>query len=83
MKRIGLLLWPAGVALGVLAEWAGFGWGDPRHWVPDLAVGWTFIGCGLVAMRRRPESGSGALLTATGFTWFLGNFAAVGVAVLA
>jgi signal transduction histidine kinase len=83
MKRIGLLLWSAGVALGVLAEWAGFGWGDPRHWVPDLAVGWTFIACGLVAMRRRPESGSGALLAATGFTWFLGNFAAVGVAVLA
>jgi signal transduction histidine kinase len=83
MKRIGLLLWPAGVALGVLAEWAGFGWGDPRHWVPDLAVGWTFIACGLVAMRRRPDSGSGVLLAATGFTWFLGNFAAVGVAVLA
>ena len=83
MKRIGLLLWPAGVALGVLAEWAGFGWGDPRHWVPDLAVGWTFIACGLMAMRRRPESGSGVLLAATGFTWFLGNFAGVGVAVLA
>jgi signal transduction histidine kinase len=83
MKRIGLLLWPAGVALGVLAEWAGFGWAEPRRWVPDLAVGWTFIACGLVAMRRRPESGSGALLAATGFTWFLDNFAEVGVAVLA
>jgi hypothetical protein len=83
MKRIGLLLWPAGVAVGVLAEWVGFGWGDPRRWMPDLAVGWTFIACGLVAMRRRPESGSGGLLAATGFTWFLGNFAAIGVAVLA
>src|SRR5215218_10750961 len=73
----------AGVALGLTAEWVGFGWGDPRHWLPDLAVGWTFIGCGLVASGRRPESRTGALLAATGFTWFVGNFASVGVAAVA
>jgi signal transduction histidine kinase len=73
----------AGVALGLTAEWVGFGWGDPRHWVPDLAVGWTFIGCGLVGWRRRSESRTGPLLAATGFTWFAGNFAHVGMAALA
>jgi signal transduction histidine kinase len=83
MRRIGLLLWPAGAALGLLAEGTGFGWRDLQHWVPDLVVGWTFITCGLVATGRRPESFSGALFVATGFTWFIGNFAAVDVGVVA
>lgn len=82
MRRLGLV-WLAGGVLGLTAEWVGFGWGDPRHWVPDLAVGWTFIGCGLVAWARRPESRTGPLMTVTGFTWFLGNFANVGVAAVA
>src|SRR4030095_10438726 len=69
--------------VGLAAEWVGVGWDDPRHWVPDLAVGWTFIGCGLVAVWRRPESRSGLLMAATGFTWFLENFAQVGVAAVA
>jgi signal transduction histidine kinase len=67
-----------GVALGLAAEAVGFGWGDARHWIPDLVVGWTCIACGLLAMRRRPESLSGVLLVATGATWFLGNFGAAG-----
>jgi signal transduction histidine kinase len=73
----------AGGALGLTAEWVGFGWGDPRHWIPDLAVGWTFIGCGLVAWALRPGSRAGPLMAATGFTWFFGNFANVGMAALA
>ena len=79
MRRLGPV-GMAGAALGVTAEWVGFGWGDPRHWIPDLAVGWTFIGCGLVAWARRPESRSGPLMAATGFTWFLWNFGDVGMA---
>jgi hypothetical protein len=82
MRRLGLV-GLAGAALGLTAEWVGFGWGDPRHWVPDLAVGWTLIGCGLVAWARRPQSRTGALLAATGFAWFVGNFAQVGVAAVA
>jgi hypothetical protein len=82
MRRLALV-WSAGVAVGLTAEWVGFGWDDPRHWIPDLAVGWTFIGCGLVASTRRPESRTGPLLTATGLTWFLGNFAQVGVPAVA
>jgi signal transduction histidine kinase len=82
VRRLGLV-GLAGAALGLTAEWVGFGWDDPRHWIPDLTVGWTLIGCGLVASRRRPESHTGRLMAATGFTWFLGNFASVGVATLA
>jgi signal transduction histidine kinase len=81
-RRLGLV-GLAGVALGLTAEWVGVGWADPRHWIPDLAVGWTLIGCGLIAWSRRPESRAGALLAATGFTWFVWNFAQVGVAAVA
>ena len=82
MRRLALV-GLAGVALGLTAEWVGFGWGDPRRWIPDLAVGWSLIGCGLVAARRRPESRTGLLMAATGFTWFLGNFSDVGAAAVA
>jgi signal transduction histidine kinase len=82
VRRLGLL-GAAAVAVGLAAEWIGFGWGDPRHWIPDLTVGWTFIGCGLVAAWRRPESRSGLLMAATGFTWFVGNFARAEVAAVA
>ena len=78
MRWFRLLLWPAGAAFGIAAEWIFFGWGDPRHWVPALVTGWTLIACGLVAWSRRPDSRSGALMTAAGFSWFLGNFATAG-----
>ncbi len=81
-RRLGLV-GLAGSVVGLAAEWVGFGWGDPRHWIPDLAVGWTFIGCGLIALARRPASRTGLLMAATGFTWFLWNFAQVGVAAVA
>jgi signal transduction histidine kinase len=77
MRRLDRLLWPMGLALGLTAESVSPGWSEPRQWIPDLAVGWTFIGCGLIALSRRPESRSGVLMAATGFTWFIGNFAEV------
>ena len=66
-----------GLVLGLTAESVSPGWSEPRQWIPDLAVGWTFIGCGLIALSRRPESRSGVLMAVTGFTWFIGNFADV------
>jgi hypothetical protein len=78
-RRLRLLLWPAGAVFGLAAEYVQYGWDDPRHWIPDLAVGWVFIACGLVASDRRRESRSGLLMAATGFSWFIGNFAHVGV----
>ena len=35
------------------------------------AVGWSFIGTGLYAWRRRPDSRTGALMILLGFAWFL------------
>ena len=81
-RRLLLLLWPAGVALGVGAEWALYGWADPRHWVPDLLVGWGLIGCGLAAWSLRPRSWSGALMTAAGFAWFAPNFGTTNVGAI-
>ena len=77
------LLWPAGAVLGVVAEGVAFDFADPLRWIPDLLVGWTFIGCGLTAAARRPESRIGILLAVTGFTWYLGNFATLGLPVVA
>jgi signal transduction histidine kinase len=78
LRRITFVLGPLAVALGLTAEWVSFGWDKPIQWIPDLAVGWFLIGCGLFGLRRRPESRAGALMTATGFTWFIGNFATLG-----
>ena len=74
MRFVGLLLWPAALALGIAAETAAFRWDEPERWLPDLAVGLTFIACGLLAWNH--SRGPAALLAATGVTWFLGNFSA-------
>jgi signal transduction histidine kinase len=60
------------MVLGLASEWVGFGWDDPRGWVPDLVVGLVFVGAGVYALSRSRTTGS--LLAATGFTWFFGNF---------
>jgi signal transduction histidine kinase len=77
VKRAWFVLWPAGIGVGLFAEWVAFEFRDPGKWVPDLVAGWTLIGGGLIAWRGRPESRIGLLLVASGFTWFLGNFAGV------
>jgi signal transduction histidine kinase len=82
VRALRLLLWPAGAALGIGAEWVAFDWSDPGDWLPDLAVGWTMIACGLVGLSRRPESRSGALMAATGFAWFAANFTTTGIAAV-
>jgi signal transduction histidine kinase len=79
MRRSLLLLWPAGAALGIAAEWTYFGWGDPRDWLPDLVTGWSLIACGLIGWSRLPDNPTGALMAATGFTWFAGNFQTTGL----
>ena len=38
-----------------------------------LLLGWSFIGTGLYAWDRRPENGTGALMVAVGFAWFLSS----------
>ena len=73
--RLRMAAWPAGVALGLSAEWlAGPGQGLLAAGA-DLAVGWALIGCGLIGSSRRPASRVGLLLALTGFAWFLGTLA--------
>ena len=60
----GLVLFPAGLVVGICTERAAFDWDDPRQWVPDLVVGLTFVGAAVVTVPRYP--GSGWLLAATG-----------------
>ncbi|MGK5113191.1 MULTISPECIES: sensor histidine kinase [unclassified Geodermatophilus] len=67
----------AGVAAGAGAA-AALVWGGyaippdllPPTLVLSLAVGWSFIGVGLVAWSHRPASRTGALMVALGFAWF-------------
>jgi len=80
--RLRLLLWPAAVAVGIVAERSLHGLANPGAWVPDLLTGWTLIGCGLVSWSRRSASHSGPLLAATGFAWFAPNFTTTGVGAL-
>ena len=45
---------------------------DPGVWaVFGPLIGWSFVGTGLYAWRRLPESRSGLLMTLTGFAWLL------------
>jgi signal transduction histidine kinase len=43
--------------------------------VPDLATGWTILGCGLWGWARRPDQRCWPLLAVAGLAWFAGNFA--------
>src|SRR5262245_49742968 len=74
----------AGVVVGLVAEYSDTG---PLHspensLTLDIAVGWTYIACGLVAIARRPHNRIGLLMVAVGFSWFIGNFVATGAPVL-
>ena len=78
MRGVRLLLWPAGAALGIAAEWSfrlerpGRLAAGPRGRLdPDRvrARGWS----------QRPESHSGPLMAATGFAWFAANFTTTGL----
>ena len=82
-RRVLVALALAGLAVGVYAEWAyAQGGAAPTALVRDVAVGWAFVGAGLVAWRRRPANRIGPLMTAEGFAWFLGNLEGTGVPVL-
>jgi signal transduction histidine kinase len=75
MRLLRLFIVAAGLAVGVIAESVLFDRSDPARWLPDLLVGWSFIACGMIVMPRHPGSRSGVFMLATGFLWFLPNFA--------
>jgi signal transduction histidine kinase len=80
-RSVRALLGAAAAAAGIAAT-AALLWGG--YDVPaelaaptlalDLAVGWSFIGIGLVAWSRRPDNSTGALMVVLGFA-FLARFA--------
>ncbi len=35
-----------------------------------VSVGWSFVGCGLIVWRQRPDNRLGRVMVATGFLWF-------------
>ena len=67
--------WPAGLVLGLGAEWLARSGQSLPAAAADLAVGWAIIACGLVGWSHRPQSRVGPLLALTGFAWFLGTLA--------
>jgi len=71
MRARVLALLVAGLAAGLAADWAGDLEGAEA--AADLAVGLVLVACGAVAWGRRPESRVGALMSAAGFSWFLGT----------
>jgi signal transduction histidine kinase len=73
----------AGLVFGLGAEWAARSDLSLVTAGTDLAVGWTLIGCGLIAWSRRPQSRIGLLTALTGFAWFLGTLAGSGIDALA
>jgi signal transduction histidine kinase len=74
----GPVFWPLLWGLALAAELASlaplaFGTGPPLEPVDIVyrLIGGSFTACGLVAWRRRPDSRSGVLMTATGFGFFV------------
>jgi len=87
MRALRVAVFPAALALGLFAEWAalkrtplaeGNSGADIAVAAADLVVGLLFVGSGVVAWMRRPESRIGLLLTLVGIAWFLGTFAGSG-----
>ncbi|UGS35810.1 sensor histidine kinase [Capillimicrobium parvum] len=78
----GRVLWAAGtagIALGVVVALlvAASDWADDKVIVivQLLLIGWSFLGAGLFAWRRRPANRVGPLMVAVGLTWLLSGFA--------
>jgi signal transduction histidine kinase len=69
VRRPGYLLWLAGLAFGVAAEWIG----RPELTALDALAGFALLFLGLLAWSRRSESRVGLLMAAAGCSWFLGS----------
>ena len=68
---IGIAGFAAGVGIALLAANSDHLDSRGAAAAVGLLLGWSFIGTGLYAWDRRPENGTGALMVAVGFAWFL------------
>jgi signal transduction histidine kinase len=60
------------------AVW-GFAGASALGGIAELGAGWALVGAGLLFWTRHPQNRSGPLLVATGFAWFLPEWADPGV----
>lgn len=82
-SRLWTAAWPAGLVVGLGAEWLARGGQSLPGPRADLVVGWTLIACGLVGWSRRPQSRVGPLIALAGFAWFFGTLASSTIGVVA
>jgi signal transduction histidine kinase len=76
-RRILWLIGALGVVVGIAAELIQAGAGVPgEHLLVDLLVGQAFLLGGLFAWSREPRNPTWTLMTAVGFAWYVGSFAA-------
>jgi signal transduction histidine kinase len=75
LVAIGIAGFAAGVGIALLALHSNHVDLRGAAAAVGLLLGWSFIGTGLYAWDRRPENGTGALMVAVGFAWFLGTLA--------
>ena len=84
--RLAVVLWTLALALAGLAAGIVVSGGDVDHFITELGlpilVGLTFVAVGLFSWFRTPANRTGALMTAVGFSWFLGALTGSDVALL-
>jgi signal transduction histidine kinase len=77
--RFWVSLWLLGVAaqVGVLVPvFSGAAADEPGYGLVFRLIGGSFVACGLIAWRRRPDSNVGLLMTLAGFGFFVAPLAA-------
>lgn len=78
MAVLGVVL----VGWGLGGEWVSIHQHVPENHFIDALGGLSFLLAGLVALDRRPGNRMGWLMIAFGFTWYLGNWGNLQVAVV-
>ncbi len=73
MNRLAAAGCAAAMGAGLAVDLAVFGPDDVGGWLPDVAVGWAFLGGALVLCVRAPGGRMALLLGLTGAAWFLGS----------
>src|SRR5206468_7647385 len=71
MIRIGIEA--LAVAVGLAALVLGLLREEPGYLLPmpvEVAIGWSFVGAGMIGWSRRPGNRTGVLLVLAGFAWF-------------
>ena len=71
--RLEVAAWLVVAAVGLAIDLLIFGPGEVAQWLPDVAVGWAFLGGAMLVDRRGQDRRLALLLGLTGLTWFAGG----------